>query len=133
MMRWDFVLLVLYNREGQFLLQHRDDTATYPGYWGFFGGAIEEGESPEVAMQREAFEELRYSLIDLIPKLIIPYQEQELGRFGTKYYSSELCLKMDSLELHEGQGMGWFAIPEMATLKMKASNRSILEKLAAQR
>ena len=46
---------------GQFevFLQQRDANApTFPRYIGFFGGGIEEGETPEAAMRRETREEL---------------------------------------------------------------------------
>ncbi len=133
-MRRDIVLLVLFDQEGRFLLQHRDETApTYGGYWGFFGGGVEEGETPEKAIQREAFEELRYFPANLSPKLVITYHDEKLDRHGTKFYFSEICLCKDPLELHEGQGMGWFFISELANLKITPSNQSILEKLAAQR
>jgi 8-oxo-dGTP pyrophosphatase MutT (NUDIX family) len=132
-MQRDVVLLILFDQEGRFLLQHRDETApTYGGYWGFFGGGVEDGEKPEKAIQREAFEELRYSPLNLVPRLVISYRDEKLNRHGTKYYFSELCPCKSGLELHEGQGMGWFSLSESANLKMTSSNRSILEKLATQ-
>jgi 8-oxo-dGTP diphosphatase len=133
MPRRDVVLLALFDEERRFLLQHRDETApTYGGYWGFFGGGIDEGETPAQAIQREAFEELRYLPVNLTPKLVISYNDEKTERHGTKFYFMELCHCKDRLELHEGKGMGWFAIPELASLKITDSNRSILENLSGQ-
>ena len=52
-------VLILYNTDGRLLLQHRTkDAPTFPDYWAFFGGGIEECESAEEAVRRESLEEL---------------------------------------------------------------------------
>ncbi len=54
-------LILLYDKEERFLLQHRtSDAKRLPDYWGFFGGEIEKGETPREAVIREAFEELHH-------------------------------------------------------------------------
>jgi len=46
-------LVILYDSKKRLLLQHRsDDSKVLPGYWGFFGGNIEKGETPEKAVKR---------------------------------------------------------------------------------
>lgn len=42
---------------GRLLLCHRSRAVEQPGTWGNWGGAIDPGESPEAAVQREAHEE----------------------------------------------------------------------------
>ena len=55
--------LILYKADGTMLLQHRTkDAPTFPDHWSLFGGGIEEGETPEQAVRREALEELSYQL-----------------------------------------------------------------------
>lgn len=51
--------IIVVDGEG-YLLQHRDDLPEiwYPDHWGCFGGAMEPGETPEAALQRELDEEL---------------------------------------------------------------------------
>lgn len=51
--------IILVDGEG-YLLQYRDDLPEiwYPDHWGCFGGAMEPGETPEAALQRELEEEL---------------------------------------------------------------------------
>jgi 8-oxo-dGTP diphosphatase len=56
-------IAILY-RDGKFLMQLRDNIPSilYPGYWALFGGHIEPGETPEIAVQREILEEIGYNL-----------------------------------------------------------------------
>lgn len=51
-------IVLLVDRRGHILLQHRDgNTLRFPNTWGFVGGAIEEAEQPEAAARREVHEE----------------------------------------------------------------------------
>ena len=51
--------VILVDREGRVLLQHRDDDPKimYPGHWGITGGAGQPGETPEQIARREVEEE----------------------------------------------------------------------------
>lgn len=42
---------------GRLLICHRSEYVEQPGTWGGWGGAINRGENPEEAVQREAYEE----------------------------------------------------------------------------
>lgn len=57
------VALAILHQQGQFLLQLRDDIPgiVYPGCWGFFGGHLESGESPQAGLRRELLEEIAYA------------------------------------------------------------------------
>jgi len=129
-MRRDVVLILLFDREGRFLLQHRDDNApSYPGYWGFFGGGIEEGETPVDAVRREAAEELRYTPTATAPVLIVEYGDGNAASFGRKFYFAEVCPDKSALELHEGQGMDWFTMEEARNLKITENNLRVIESI----
>jgi 8-oxo-dGTP diphosphatase len=64
------VAAALTNQSGAILLQKRPDHVSMGGLWEFPGGKVEAGESPEVALARELFEELGISVNpqDLIPE-----------------------------------------------------------------
>ena len=54
------VALAMLERDGQWLLQLRDDidTIIYPGHWGLFGGHLDPGETATDAVMRELREEI---------------------------------------------------------------------------
>jgi len=60
----DAVAALLTLDDGRYIMQLRDDIPGifYPACWGCFGGAIEAGETPEVALKRELHEELEYEV-----------------------------------------------------------------------
>jgi 8-oxo-dGTP diphosphatase len=52
-------MLLIVTDDRKLLLHHRDDMPgiPHPGCWSGFGGAVEDGESAEEALQREVLEE----------------------------------------------------------------------------
>jgi 8-oxo-dGTP diphosphatase len=52
--------VLLFDRDGRLLIYLRDNKPEipFPDHWDFFGGHIEEGETPEQALVREVGEEL---------------------------------------------------------------------------
>lgn len=71
-------LCIFYTPDKRILLQDRRDRSKVGEEWGFFGGSIEEGETPEQAMLREMQEELaftptEYTYIGLYPHTIPDY------------------------------------------------------------
>jgi 8-oxo-dGTP pyrophosphatase MutT (NUDIX family) len=61
--------VILVDREGQVLLQLRDDDPAimFPGHWGITGGAGHSGESPEQTARREVEEETGLTLGSIEP------------------------------------------------------------------
>jgi len=55
-------VIVFYDEKKRILLQYRAGLSRYGTEWGFFGGKIESGETPEQALVREIKEELDYDL-----------------------------------------------------------------------
>lgn len=125
-MRRDVTLLILYDAEQRILLQHRTDDAPFaPGYWAFFGGGIEEGETPEQALDREILEELCHEV--KTPKLLIKQQYSMTGREGIKHIYTEYCSDKNHLRLYEGQNWGWFTLEETQQLKMTETDRKVIQ------
>ena len=53
-------MVLLFDRYNRLLIYLRDDKPDipFPNHWDFFGGHVEEGETPEEALIREVKEEL---------------------------------------------------------------------------
>jgi 8-oxo-dGTP diphosphatase len=118
-------VLILYNNESKILLQHRTkDAPTFPDYWAFFGGGIEEGESAEQAVKRESLEELGYELTG--PRLFTAQKFFYKGNEYTKHVFVEQY-NGKALTLGEGQAMGWFLAAETRDLMMNDHDRSVID------
>lgn len=124
-------ILLLYNSKGEILLQHRTkDAPYYPDYWGFFGGGIEDGESPEEALVREAKEELQIDIES--PKLFKRYEiEEEKGIYERFLYLLPTDIPLDKLKQQqlEGDGIGFFSISEAKQLKFNPHTRFIFDEI----
>jgi 8-oxo-dGTP diphosphatase len=119
--------VILYDDRGRILLQHRtDDAPTFPGFWSFFGGGVEPGETLEEAAVREALEELSYTLKAPHHWLSQPFSNQ-----GRAYIQHIFLERYDgtALVLGEGQAMKWFAPRETGVLPMSAHAKAAVEAL----
>lgn len=89
----------------RYLMQLRDNIPgiVYPGYWGFFGGHLEAGEKPEVAVRRELEEEIHYQAGELVP-----FGQYDAGGVLRHVFAGPLTLPVGDLILTEGWDLGFF-------------------------
>ena len=106
------VIVFLHNDFNSYLLQLRDfkSSIIFPGHWGVFGGAIEEGESPIVALGRELTEEIGYS-----PEAFNFFREvnKDQQKLNIHMFYSSMRVSPTELNLMEGTDMGMFTIEEI--------------------
>ena len=97
---------------GRWLLQLRDDIEgiLYPGQWAMFGGHLDPGETPEVALRRELEEEINWAGSDLAPWFELR-DEQRIRHF----FRGPLAVPFGSLTLLEGQDMVLAELDELLT------------------
>ncbi|WP_415399905.1 NUDIX hydrolase [Synechococcus sp. W4D4] len=103
------VALAVLEKDGCWLLQLRDDLAgiVAPGCWGLFGGHLDPGESPEQALRRELWEEIRLEVGSVEPWYV--------SRSPSKIrhiFRAPLQIPLCRLDLMEGQDLALFP-PEL--------------------
>ena len=98
--------------DGRWLLQLRDDIEgiLYPGQWALFGGHLDPGETPEVALRRELEEEINWAGSDLTP-----WFELRDGQRIRHFFRGPLAVPFGSLTLLEGQDMVLAELDELLT------------------
>ncbi|MEH2294073.1 NUDIX hydrolase [Nostoc sp.] len=97
------VAIAILYQKNKFLMQLRDNIPgiLYPGYWALFGGHIEPGETPEVAVKREILEEIGYILPPFVEFGYYPGE-----RVVRHVFHAPLLMELNQLVLNEGWDMG---------------------------
>ncbi len=101
------VAIAILYQNNQFLMQLRDDipNIVYPGHWGLFGGHLEAGETPDVAVKRELLEEISYTPPNLLEFGCYP-DEKAIRHV----YYAPLTVELNQLVLLEGWDMDFLTI-----------------------
>lgn len=101
-MQYLHVAIAILHHQNKFLLQLRDDIPgiIYPGHWGLFGGHIEPGETPDIAVKRELLEEISY-----IPPALSKFDCYTDKNRVRHVYHAPLTVELNALILNEGWDM----------------------------
>ncbi|MDY6936807.1 MAG: NUDIX hydrolase [Cyanobacteriota bacterium] len=104
------VALAILHQDRRFLMQLRDNipTIAHPGYWAFFGGHIEPGETPEVAVKREIIEEINYEM-----PTVTSFGAFDAPQAVRHVFYAPLTVGLDELELNEGWDLDLWSIEEI--------------------
>ena len=112
------VVIIFPYVDDKVLMQLRDDKCDifFPGYWGFFGGSIDQGEQPKEAALRELKEEVGFEPNELhrLESVAIP----ELDNLMSHSFFCRLTASLEELKLKEGMDLGLFTIDEMLGEKL---------------
>lgn len=98
----EVAIAILYSSD-RFLMQLRDNIPGifYPGHWGFFGGHLDPGETPEAAVKRELWEEISYS-----PPWVSEFGCYSDAKVLRHVFHAPLTVELEQLVLKEGWDMG---------------------------
>jgi len=104
------VAIAILYQNNQFLLQLRDNipNIVYPAHWGLFGGHLEAGESPEIAVKRELLEEIGYT-----PPKLVKFDCYPDAKAIRHVYYAPLAVELNTLVLHEGWDMDFLTIDQI--------------------
>jgi len=122
------VAIAILTREDKFLCQLRDDIPNirYPGYWGLFGGHLEAGETPEIALVRELKEEINYT-VNHDFRLFGYYPEPGLMRH---IFHVPLTVDLEDLTLLEGWDLGFLTTDDIIAGKCYSPKANMTRSLA---
>jgi 8-oxo-dGTP pyrophosphatase MutT (NUDIX family) len=97
------VAIAILHTSDRFLMQLRDNIPgiIYPGCWGFFGGHIDPGETPEAAVKRELLEEISYT-----PPSVTQFRRYADAQVIRHVFHAPLTVELNQLVLGEGWDMG---------------------------
>lgn len=111
---------VLVGRDGRYLLQRRDDKPSIhmPDHWALFGGSLDPGETPAVAMVRELQEELGFRATDVTPLAGLALDTRPVDRLWRMHFFVVPFTETDlaAMVQTEGAGKGLFTAAEAQAL-----------------
>jgi 8-oxo-dGTP diphosphatase len=124
------VVAAIIEREGRILICQRRRAARFPLKWEFPGGKVEEGETPQAALQRELLEELgaKFTVGEELYKTEYKYRESNTP-FALRFFavaSAQQELKSSSFEQ-----MFWARPEELPAYDFLEANRELIGKLAS--
>ncbi len=117
-MRRDVSIIILYDEKGRFSVQERGDHSKFGEKYAFFGGGIEQGETPEEALHREIKEELE---IDLKEHSFLGsfYNECVPNHWSKRYlYAAQYKEFKHKMHIHEGKGLRMVTLEEFMKLDL---------------
>jgi len=120
-------LIIFFDKKKRILLQDRKNMSKVGEEWGFFGGEINKGETPEEAVVRETKEELDFNLKEYEYVLEYSYKiddclmkefKFDFDSVSCKVFIAPLKNNLSKFKLKEGKKMQLFTLNEAEKLKM---------------
>jgi len=113
-------------KDDSILLTRRKAGEKLAGFWEFPGGKIEEGETPQVCLERELYEELgvRSRALEIIAESVYTYDHGVIKLIGIKTE-----LHDDSFRLSVHDKAAWVPMQNILNYKLAPADIPIAEKI----
>ena len=118
------VVLINENKEILLLLRDNRPDIPHPNLWSFLGGHLEGNETYLEALKREIKEEINYEIKNPI---FIEGIDDGVGNI-VYIYKDKIEVGIDSLELNEGQKLGFFKFEDIFQLRVPIPLINFLKK-----
>jgi 8-oxo-dGTP pyrophosphatase MutT (NUDIX family) len=117
----DAVVGLIVVDDQRYLMQLRSQKSGifYPGHWGLFGGAVDAGEDPDQALQRELREELGVEISNAryFIEFSFDFTFCGHGQVWRRYYKISVTAQTTkNMVLGEGSKMREFAVRDLLSL-----------------
>ncbi|KAJ3321408.1 hypothetical protein HDV06_004393 [Boothiomyces sp. JEL0866] len=89
---------IIKNGNSVFMCQRSLKKSTYPGFWEYPGGKIEEGETPAEAIKRELHEEVGITVIEMEHLGYWENDTYSIDAFVVTKYSGEPSIKENQID-----------------------------------
>ena len=120
------VVAAIIKKQNKYLIAKRSSHKEHGGRWEFPGGKIEEGETPEIALERELFEEL--NIKTRIGSFIMS-ATHDYERFIIKLMAYEATQLSGEFTLSEHDEIAWVTAAQMKSYHMSKADLSIIDYL----
>lgn len=120
---------VVLDADGRVLMARRPEGARHAGQWEFPGGKVEAGETPEAALCRELYEELRIEPCEhcLQPFSFASYSYDDMHLVMPLF----LCRQWDGIAIpQEGQQIKWVMPRDISKLDLVAADVDLASAVA---
>jgi 8-oxo-dGTP diphosphatase len=126
-------MVLLFDRHGRLLIYLRDNKPEipFPNHWDFFGGHIEEGETPEQALVREVREELGIELQEWQGFAAYACKEGDVYPNIKHVFWAKIGATVEELTLYEGQRLKSISAEERKGIKFANVLGGVLEDFVA--
>ena len=122
----DIAVGLVFDNDGQLLIQRRPDDGLLGGLWEFPGGKQEDGESMEAACRREVKEELGIEVEGVEPFYTLSHA---YSHFKITLHAFRGRIASGPPEAREDQPFRWVSVDELDDYAFPRANRRLIEEL----